>query len=421
MGAKTFAYNQNNRLISASENGSTLGEYTHNGFGQRTIKTVGGKTTIFHYDRLGNIISEETQGEELIRDYIHIGRNRIAMVESTRCLADIDTDHDVDGADLALLADDYNRTDCSEASPCSADINGNGVVNADDLSILASEFGKTLCPEDKFYYFHNNHLGTPQRVTDQDGAIVWSANYVPFGEATVTLSTISNPFRFPGQYFDNETGLHYNYFRYYEPGVGRYLRPDPINFLLSNLFSNNEHFSKLYFGVEFSDNYTYSRNNVKKLSDFFGLYVGGYGLGGILAIGGKIMPGSVGTGSILFVSDDKGNFGFVECYGAGLASGAGFLVGIQTSHLWGIKSICDMERNGFLWGVSLGYASGEGISGEIGKSGVNILTGAGVGKWGATTNILKQRSRNQNLGYDPSTGSGHRPSALRRAQGSALL
>ncbi len=152
------------------------------------------------------------------------------MVKSRRCLADIDTDHDVDGADLALLADDYDRTDCSEASPCVGDVNGDGVVNTDDLGILASEFGRTLCPEDKFYYFHNDHLSTPQRVTDQNGTIVWSANYVPFGEATVTHNTISNPFRFPGQYFDNETGLHYNYFRYYEPGVGRYLRPDPLFF-----------------------------------------------------------------------------------------------------------------------------------------------------------------------------------------------
>ena len=126
------------------------------------------------------------------------------------------------------LASDFNRIDCSETAPCEGDINGDGAVNADDLTLFAAEFGRTDCPLDEFYYFHNDHLGTPQRITDQTGTIVWSANYMPFGEAIITTNTITNPFRFPGQYYDQETGLHYNYFRYYDPGIGRYLRVDPI-------------------------------------------------------------------------------------------------------------------------------------------------------------------------------------------------
>jgi len=80
--------------------------------------------------------------------------------------------------------------------------------------------------------YQNDHLGTPQKLTAVNGAVVWSAKYSSFGEADVDpSSTITNNLRFPGQYFDEETGLHYNYFRYYEPKVGRYLRRDPIGLL----------------------------------------------------------------------------------------------------------------------------------------------------------------------------------------------
>jgi RHS repeat-associated protein len=81
------------------------------------------------------------------------------------------------------------------------------------------------------YYYHNDHLGTPQVMTDQNQAVVWQADYDPFGKATVTTETITNPIRVPGQYFDAETGLHYNYYRYYDPGTGRYITSDPIGLL----------------------------------------------------------------------------------------------------------------------------------------------------------------------------------------------
>jgi RHS repeat-associated protein len=66
-------------------------------------------------------------------------------------------------------------------------------------------------------------------MTDDTGTVVWEADYKPFGEAGVNgKSTVVNNFRFSGQYFDQETGLHYNWHRYYNPATGRYLTPDPI-------------------------------------------------------------------------------------------------------------------------------------------------------------------------------------------------
>jgi RHS repeat-associated protein len=83
-------------------------------------------------------------------------------------------------------------------------------------------------PGELAYYFHNDHLGTQQVLTSESQTVAWKAIYTPFGEAVVSIATVENPFRFPGHYYDSETGLHYNYYRYYNPLIGRYLTPDPI-------------------------------------------------------------------------------------------------------------------------------------------------------------------------------------------------
>ncbi|MFH2043999.1 MAG: RHS repeat-associated core domain-containing protein [Pseudomonadota bacterium] len=101
-----------------------------------------------------------------------------------------------------------------------------------DISgILSQSVVTVVTPiyDEKIYYYINDHLGTPQRIIDETGAVVWNADYQPFGEADVNPnSTVVNNFRLPGQYWDRETGLHYNFHRYYNPEVGRYLRADPI-------------------------------------------------------------------------------------------------------------------------------------------------------------------------------------------------
>ncbi|MDR2549860.1 MAG: RHS domain-containing protein [Desulfobulbus sp.] len=78
------------------------------------------------------------------------------------------------------------------------------------------------------YYFINDHLGTPQQLIAPTGTVVWQAAYLPYGEAKVQVNTVTNNLRFPGQYFDAETGLHYNWHRFYDPVTGRYISADPI-------------------------------------------------------------------------------------------------------------------------------------------------------------------------------------------------
>jgi len=92
----------------------------------------------------------------------------------------------------------------------------------------------TTPTEAKVYYIHPDHLDTPRRLTDGQNRVVWKWDSDPFGRyapdedpdgdgTKVTLNL-----RFPGQYFDAETGLHQNYFRDYDPAVGRYVQSDPI-------------------------------------------------------------------------------------------------------------------------------------------------------------------------------------------------
>jgi len=78
------------------------------------------------------------------------------------------------------------------------------------------------------FYFHTDHLGTPQVVSDVNQEVVWHGGQEPFGENTPSVELVEQNLRFPGQYFDQENNLRYNYFRNYDPGLGRYVQSDPI-------------------------------------------------------------------------------------------------------------------------------------------------------------------------------------------------
>lgn len=84
-----------------------------------------------------------------------------------------------------------------------------------------------MCSRGQIYFYHLDHLGTPQFLTDASGAVVWSARYEAYGAAHEDIMSVDQPLRFLGQYFDAETGLHYNRARYYDPALGSYLSLDP--------------------------------------------------------------------------------------------------------------------------------------------------------------------------------------------------
>ncbi|WP_236732610.1 RHS repeat domain-containing protein, partial [Pseudomonas amygdali] len=86
--------------------------------------------------------------------------------------------------------------------------------------------------ENKVYYFHTDQIGTPLEMTDAEGQIVWQAKYRAWGALEkLVVNEVEQNLRFQGQYFDVETGLHYNTFRYYDPEIGRFITQDPIGLL----------------------------------------------------------------------------------------------------------------------------------------------------------------------------------------------
>ncbi|MCP3933456.1 MAG: hypothetical protein GY705_30670, partial [Bacteroidetes bacterium] len=135
----------------------------------------------------------------------------------------------------------------------------------------------------KYYYYHNDHLGTPQKLTDKKGKVFWEAVYDAFGEVSITQeSKIENNLRFPGQYFDRENGLNYNWHRFYGTDTGTYLRTDPTG---------------LNGGV---NPYFYAANNPINFIDPFGLQSG--------PIGGLIIPdGPNGEGPFIGPASPKTN------------------------------------------------------------------------------------------------------------------
>ena len=82
------------------------------------------------------------------------------------------------------------------------------------------------------YYLYHDHLNTPKAITSETGSIEWESVHSAFGKGELSLENIESHFRFPGQYFDRESNLHYNHARIYDPLAGRYLQADTIDLVL---------------------------------------------------------------------------------------------------------------------------------------------------------------------------------------------
>jgi len=205
----------------------------------------------YTYDKVGNRLSRTQNSEEDTYLY-YPGTNRLNIVagkhpEQILYDSDGNTTQRIPGATnpapgVTDPADYfYNsggqrvKKDNSVDKVFHYDLTGRLIAETDATGVLIKAYVRLqgeplaqIAADGAVSYYHNDHLGTPQKMTDASGAAVWAADYLPFGRADVTIGTVENHLRFAGQYFDQETGFHYNFHRYYDPRTGRYLTPDPI-------------------------------------------------------------------------------------------------------------------------------------------------------------------------------------------------
>ncbi|MEV2212938.1 putative T7SS-secreted protein [Streptomyces sp. NPDC050997] len=99
--------------------------------------------------------------------------------------------------------------------------------------------------DSRFFAIVTDLVGTPSELIDEHGEIAWHTRSTLWGTTAWTAdSSTYTPLRFPGQYYDPETGLHYNYFRHYDPETARYITPDPLGLAPSpnpEIYVHNPH------------------------------------------------------------------------------------------------------------------------------------------------------------------------------------
>ena len=226
---RTYGYDANGNITSFGDGEAAGNEALENAgiyrYDQGTnllADIQGGSPVVYDYDENGNTISanNRTFTYDLIQstDYGPGGCNNPWSVCLQR--AEPTDQEDGPGAKRRIFHYDLQGHLIAETDP-----SGQTLV---EYFYLGDQPLAMIRPTEALYYYHNDHLGTPQILTNDSGTVSWKAVYTPFGEAEISVQTVENPFRFPGQYYDQETGLHYNWNRYYDPKTGRYLTPDPI-------------------------------------------------------------------------------------------------------------------------------------------------------------------------------------------------
>ncbi|MFC4159048.1 RHS repeat-associated core domain-containing protein [Chitinimonas lacunae] len=219
-----FEYDGDHQMIAAHVTRHGLTQTTRYGydpFGRRVSKRDAFGITRFNWD--GNRLLSERRGAHS-RLFIYEPDSFVPMAQ-VEVLNTAST--------LEMAEDEELETPVLPTNPAER-------IAALQAMALQAQMPKAVQPSGsvQIRYYHCDHLGTPRELSDQQGRLVWAAEYKAWGNTVrveypdvvdkAEQEEIQQPLRFQGQYYDNETGLHYNRFRYYDPDISSFTSQDPI-------------------------------------------------------------------------------------------------------------------------------------------------------------------------------------------------
>jgi len=294
--SQSFSYDNLQRLSQAAGSYGSFG-FTYDGDGNQLTQMLGATTTSYGYgagsDQLATISvgGVQTQAIGYSADGRMASLNPGIQTPASQYITSLSYNQDAQlaavnasgGALASYTYDGFGQRLIKTVSLTYGEIyqygqngmlleetNASGVAQADYIYLngrpIAVLNGSTL------YFLHDDLLGTPQVASDNSQNIQWQASYEPFGQASVS-GTITQNLRFPGQYFDVESGWNHNGFRDYLPGLGRYTEPDPFAQQgTTKSYNPNTGQLSTNYNAGSGSFYAYADNNPIIGTDLFGLW-----------------------------------------------------------------------------------------------------------------------------------------------------